>query len=255
VFGAVITSLVLLIGRARRAAPAERDQVRLLAWSAVVGTILAVPTTMSNGTGVWVYVLAALGIVLIPASVGYAILRHRLFDIDLVIRRTVLFGILIAFIAVAYVGIVVALPALVLGRRAGRSFDLLPFVAAAIIALAFEPVRRWARHLAARLVYGRRATPYDVLSDMAGGMGAVSATDLAPRIARPLAEGTGAELAVVWLRVGDELRPAASWPPGREDAPAVSLPGGDLRHLPAERSGIGASCWARSPWTSHPATP
>jgi hypothetical protein len=169
VFGAVITSLVLLIGRARRAAPAERDQVRLLAWSAVVGRILAVPTTMSNGTGVWVYVLAALGIVLIPASVGYAILRHRLFDIDLVIRRTVLFGILIAFIAVAYVGIVVALPALVLGRRAGRSFDLLPFVAAAIIALAFEPVRRWARHLAARLVYGRRATPYDVLSDMAAG--------------------------------------------------------------------------------------
>jgi signal transduction histidine kinase len=67
-------------------------------------------------------------------------------------------------------------------------------------------------------------------------MGAVSATDLAPRIARPLAEGTGAELAVVWLRVGDELRPAASWPPGREDAPAVSLPGGDLPHLPAERA-------------------
>jgi signal transduction histidine kinase len=65
------------------------------------------------------------------------------------------------------------------------------------------------------LVYGKRATPYEVLSEFSARMGSTQASeDLLPRMARILAEGTGAAEALVWLKVGDELRPEARWPDG-----------------------------------------
>src|SRR5207247_6293980 len=63
--------------------------------------------------------------------------------------------------------------------------------------------------------YGKRARPYEVLSDSSErAAGAYSTEDVLPRMARILAEGTGATRAEVWLRVGDELRSTASWPQG-----------------------------------------
>src|SRR5207244_6077661 len=83
----------------------------------------------------------------------------------------------------------------------------------AVVAVAFQPVRDRIQRLANRLVYGRRATPYEVLSEFSQRMGASYATeDVLPRMARILAEGTGAAEARVWLKVGNELRDAAGWP-------------------------------------------
>jgi hypothetical protein len=82
-----------------------------------------------------------------------------------------------------------------------------------LLELTFNPVRRTARTIADRVVYGKRATPYDVLTSFSGRVGETySANDVLPRMARVLAEGVGAECATVWLRVGGELRPEASWP-------------------------------------------
>ena len=87
-------------------------------------------------------------------------------------------------------------------------------LATAIVAIAFQPVRERLEHLANRLVYGQRATPYEMLSAFSARMGEAYATeDLLPRLARMLAEGTAAARAHVWLLHGDELGPAASWPP------------------------------------------
>jgi signal transduction histidine kinase len=73
--------------------------------------------------------------------------------------------------------------------------------------------------LANRLVYGKRATPYEVLSVFAERMGDTFATeDVLPRLARAIADGTGATRAEVWLRVGDRLRLAASSPATGEEA-------------------------------------
>src|SRR4029450_1286492 len=81
------------------------------------------------------------------------------------------------------------------------------------VAIAFQPVRQWARRLANRVVYGKRATPYEVLTDFtARASEAYSTEDVLPRMARLLADGVGATEARVWLRVGSELRPAAAWP-------------------------------------------
>jgi signal transduction histidine kinase len=150
-------------------------------------------------------------IVAVPASIAVAVLKYRLYEIDVIIGKAVLYGLLAAFFTVVYVAIVIGVGA-VLGSR-GNSF--LTIVAAVVIAVAFQPVRERARRLANRAVYGRRATPYEVLSEFSGRAGEdYAADDVLPRMAQVLAAGTGAEAAAVWLRVGGELRPAAVWPGG-----------------------------------------
>jgi signal transduction histidine kinase len=75
--------------------------------------------------------------------------------------------------------------------------------------------------MANRLVYGKRATPYEVLSEFSGGMAhAVATEELLPRMARMVADGTGAAHVDVWLRVGSELVREASWPDSDGATPA-----------------------------------
>ena len=140
-----------------------------------------------------------LSFALIPVSIGVAIMRYRLYDIDVVIRKTLVFGLLAAFIAIVYAGLVVGVGAFV-GSRAGA---VLSAAAAAIVAVAFQPVARGARRFADRVVYGERATPYEVLAQFVDQLSETYSTeDVLPRTARVLAEGVGAERARVWLAVG-----------------------------------------------------
>ena len=160
------------------------------------------------------FVTLAVGI---PVACGVAILKYRLYDLDLVIRKAVVVGAMALFITIVY--------ALIVGLGS-QLFDssVLSFVAAAALALGFQPARDRARKVADRLVYGDRATPYEVLADFSGRMGeAYAADDVLPRMAQVLAAGSGAEVAVVWLRVGDELHPSAVFPAGAK--PPQDLPG------------------------------
>src|SRR5207244_5625722 len=126
------------------------------------------------------------------------------------------FGLLAAFITVVYAGIVGGVGAMV----GSKSSTTLSFVAAAALAVLFQPARDRARRVADRLVYGRRATPYEVLSEFSGRVGeAYAADDVLPRMAQVLAAGTGAEAAAVWLQLGGELRTAAVWPAGASAPP------------------------------------
>src|SRR5439155_21247687 len=135
------------------------------------------------------------------------VLKYRLYEIDVVINRAVVYGALAVFITLVYVSLVVGIGTLV-GHRGS---PLLSAIAAAVIAVAFQPVRDRSRRLANRMVYGKRATPYEVLSDFAERIaGTYASEDVLPQMAKIVAGGTGAERALVWLRVGDELRAEAS---------------------------------------------
>jgi signal transduction histidine kinase len=84
-------------------------------------------------------------------------------------------------------------------------------------------------------VYGKRATPYEVLSQFSERVAeSYAAEDVLPRMARVLAEGTGAERAEVWLRSGDQLRATALWPDsnGAEARPPVAVSGQLLPAIP-----------------------
>jgi len=213
----LLASVASLVVRFRRATGDERQQLRWLASVAAVIGVFLVMVFLNEfffgDQGVFARV-ASMGLMLafaaVPFSVGLAVLKYRLYDLDVVISRAVLYGGLVAIITLFYVGLVVGIGALV-GRR-GNLF--LSIAATAIIALAFQPLRERVRRLANRVVYGRRATPYEVLSEFSAGIaGRYSAEEVLPRMARLLSEGTGGETAV-WVHVDDELRLAASWPDG-----------------------------------------
>jgi signal transduction histidine kinase len=87
------------------------------------------------------------------------------------------------------------------------------------LATGFILVRKRAQRWADRIVYGKRSTPYEVLSEFAERVGETYSTeDVLPRMAQLLGEATGAREARVWLRIGNEMRAEASWP---HDAPAI----------------------------------
>jgi signal transduction histidine kinase len=145
----------------------------------------------------------------LPVAVGIAILRYRLFDIDVVINKTFVFGGLAAFITIVYVAIVVGIGQLV-GETGNTALSIL---ATAIVAVTFQPVRTRMQRLANRLVYGKRATPYEVLSEFSERIGGTyAAEELLPRMAQILAQGTGATEAAVWIEEAGRLRMDTSWP-------------------------------------------
>jgi signal transduction histidine kinase len=163
----------------------------------------------------------------IPVAMAIAILRRRLFDIDVIISRALLFTMLSAGVTAVYAAIVLGI-----GTFAGhRSSPLLTIAAAVAIALVFQPLRQRASLLANRLVYGHRATPYQVLSDFAAGMaGQLDLGDALDRMVSLLGGAAGASRVEAWIRVGAELRPGAVWPPGSAPSAAVELNG--ARELP-----------------------
>jgi signal transduction histidine kinase len=163
----------------------------------------------------------------IPALITVAILKHGLYQIDVIINRAIVYGLLSATLTAVYVLIVVGI-----GTLAGYAGGpLLNAAAALAVAVLFQPLRRRAQLLANRVVYGQRATPYQVLADfaqdMAGQLDAGAALD---RMASVLAGATGAVRVEVWVRVGARLRPRVTWPPGA--APPAAVPLTDAGGLP-----------------------
>ncbi|HXL15931.1 MAG TPA: hypothetical protein VN961_00265, partial [Streptosporangiaceae bacterium] len=170
----------------------------------------------------WGGVTSALaGMVLVPAAIAVAMLRYRLYAIDFVINRTIIYGGLAVFVTGAY-AIVVAGVGSLLGQRVGVN-PLLTVVTIALVATLLLPVRSRLQALANAAVYGKRARPYDVLSDFAASISrAEPAEVLLPRMAELLRDGTGASTTEVWVRLGDRLRQAASAPPRNEPQPNLS---------------------------------
>jgi signal transduction histidine kinase len=214
-----LVCVAALVVRFRRSRGPERQQLKWFTYGGVIfaaGLVVSLATVIGPGPShdtppAWASTIQQLTSVAIPVAIAIAVLKYRLYDIDVVISRTLVYGALAAFITVVYVGIVVGFGALI--GNGGRPNLALSIVATAIVAVAFQPVRERLKKVANRLVYGKRATPYEVLSQFSERVAeSYAANDVLPRMARVLAEGTGAARADVWLRAGKVLRPAASWP-------------------------------------------
>jgi len=217
---AVLAPCTLLI-RYRRAQFEERQQIK---WFAGAALLLAALAVASTAVSFLVYhnayvVLNPVGGTAIPlglaglaAAIGISVLRYQLYDIGVFLRRALVYAALLAITGFIYLVLVVTIgtriaPQTVAADRA------IPFVVAAVLALLFLPVRSRLLRLANRLAYGRRASPYELLANFSRGVSELYGDeDLTVRMARVLSEGTEADRAEVWLRVGDELRLAASWP-------------------------------------------
>ncbi len=216
-----VCALVAVVGRFRRSIGEEREQIKwivsavgLAGASLVVNLVVDIAQGSDHGsvlakiTGT----LVLLAVTAIPVMAAIAIVTRRLYDIDVVINKTLVYGALAAFITAVYVGIVVGIGAAI-GQGTSKPNLGLSILATAVVAVAFQPVRERIQRFANRLVYGKRATPYEVLSEFGHRMAqSYAADDVLPRMARILGEGTGAKEARVWLSVSGELHPAAAWP-------------------------------------------
>ncbi len=206
----LIASLAAVIVRAIYSTGDERLQIKWFATGAAFVVLsFLINFTQGQVTPVWISVFQSVAFIFLFSTIAIAVLKYRLYEIDVVINRAVVYGTLAVFITLIYAAIVVGVGTLV----GGQSNKFLSAVAAAVIAIAFQPVRERSRRFANRLVYGKRATPYEVLSDFAERVaGTYAVDDVLPRTAHILAEGMGATRADVWVRVGSELRTAGSWP-------------------------------------------
>jgi signal transduction histidine kinase len=220
-----VVCLAGLIVRFRRSRGQERQQLKWFTYGGVVfvaGVVVSVVSVIgpgNNNAPGWANAIQQLSTVAVPIAIAIAVLKYRLYDIDVVISRTLVYGLLAAFITAVYVGIAVGVGSLI--GSGGQPNLVLSIIATAIVAVAFQPVRERLQKVANRLVYGKRATPYEVLSQFSERVAETYAADEAlPRMARVLAEGTGAECSQVWLRSGDAIHPAASWPETDGASPA-----------------------------------
>ena len=139
----VLVAATSLVVRFRGARGAERQQLKWLAYAAALNAvILAVPATgLEARLPLWVYVPAALSLWGLPLAIGIAVLRYRLYDIDRLINRTLVYGLLTALLGGIYAGAV-----LLSGQLFGWVGDKRPgwAVAGATLAVAavFQPARR-----------------------------------------------------------------------------------------------------------------
>ncbi len=202
---ALVVSAAAVAGRFAGSEGDERLQLKWFMAAAVLLVATLVPWFLTDL--LIAGLLTNVAFLCLWVAIAIAIMKYRLYGIDFVIGKAVLYGSLAVFITAVYAALVVGV-----GTLAGNTRSpLLAALAAAVVAVAFQPVRRRAERLANRVVYGRRATPYQVLSDFAQRIGGTyAAGDVLPQMAHIVAAGTGAESVVVWLRVDDELRPEAS---------------------------------------------
>jgi len=235
----ILLSIASLVVRVRRAGADERHQLRWVAAGAAAffGFYLLtfVPGVLGfdsvDLSGVTFVAYAA-----IPIGIGIAILKYRLYDIDVVIRKALVVAALAVFFTLVYALVVGGVGALV----GTRSTTGLSFVAAALVALGFQPVLARARRFADRFVYGRRATPYEVLARFSERVGETyNDEDVLRDMARVVTEGVGAAHADVWMLVDEQLRVAARWPavdaslppPVVVTDPLLAIPGADAVFL------------------------
>ena len=215
-----ILLLVVLVGavgslvvRFRRARGDERQQMKWVALALALLVFSFVLSTVLVGLGVESdlvdSLVSGIAFITIPVSIGIAVLRFRLYDLDVVVKKALVAGALAVFVVAVYGALVWVFGAVASGRENSASL----FVIALMLGVAFRPVARFARRIADRLVYGRRATPYEVLTEFSERIGDAYATeDVLGRMAQILGEATGAERARVWLVVGSRAVPEAVWP-------------------------------------------
>ena len=206
-------AIVSLVVRYRGSGREQRHQLKWFVFAAALSPLpfvaFEINQTISN-------ILLILVVPVFPLAAGIAIRKYRLYDIDVVINKTVVYGALAAFITAVYVGVVVGIGALV---GAGDKPNLaLSLAATAIVAVAFQPVRERVQRFANKLVYGERVTPYEAITGFSHRMAeSLSSDSVLPQMAEAAAKGVGGVRSQVKLILPIGRERVANWPEDSTD--------------------------------------
>ena len=193
----VVVGVVVLAIRYVRVGAETRRRMRLLLIVMVAGLVSLAVDIGLRSIGVYSPLFAAAYLVfmlLITATIALGIVQFRLFDIELVVRRSVVYALLSLAITALYLALAVG-PGLAFGRLIPVEIAVLLTIAAAV---AFHPVRRRMNAWADRLVFGERISRYRLLTDFGAGMECdVQVDEVLPVLADAVARG----LRSSWVRV------------------------------------------------------
>lgn len=152
--GALPAGAVSALVRLRRATGIERQQMKLFVYGVAIALVMTAISIFTGWNGVFGD-LASIALSLVPVTVGAAILRYRLYDIDLIINRTLVYGSLTVTLGALYIAGVIGLEALFHAITGQRS-DLVIAVVTLAVAALFNPWRRRVQAFIDRRFYRRK---------------------------------------------------------------------------------------------------
>jgi signal transduction histidine kinase len=244
---------------------AGSGQERQLSKTLILALTLSLAAALALGAGLWLASAGPLGLprqtqdalerlafvvfpllfALLPLSLTAIVLRYRLWEIDLVINRSLVYGSLTAFIIAVY-GLVVGGLGVLLGAQGGAS---LAAAATVVVAILFQPLRAALQRRANRLMYGERDDPIAVLTRLGRQLEAATSPDaLLPAVTAGVAQALRLPYVAIAVTEGDEFTVLAQYPvqsaPWPENAPGqpvrrvVAPPPVETVSFPLIRQGV-----------------
>jgi len=222
----IFGTLAALVVRFQRSRGIEREQLKWLAYGgmlAILGismmSILSIFRPDDPLVSAWTLTSVWVGLTMIAIAAGIAILRHRLYDIDIIINRTLVYGTLSAGVVGLYVLLVAAFGALF--ESSGNL--LITLLATGLAALLIQPLRARLQRGVNRLMYGERDDPYAVLSRLSQQLKTTLAPSaVLPTIAEAVAQTLKLPYVALALMHGNRLEIAAAY--GRPAGDPMQLP-------------------------------
>jgi signal transduction histidine kinase len=203
--------------------PVPRAQMRWVALGLLVGlvtpSVLYALGPLLDPGSTWIDALGSGVFLALPLSLGIAILRYRLWDIDVLLNRTLVYGALTVSIVGLYVLVVGALGGLL--QAAGN--PLIALVATGLVAVLFGPLRDRLQRLVNHLLYGQRDEPYAVLSRLGQRLEGTLAPDtVLPTLVETVA--TALKLPYVGIMLAQEAGEAVAAAHGTPSADPLRVP-------------------------------
>jgi len=162
----LVVAIVVVFDRLGNARGAERQQLKWFAYAA--GVLLVIlflaPIVVWHLPGWMSFPIRIAALSAIPVAVGIAVLKHRLYDINRIINRTLVYGALTIMVVGVYVLVVGYASTLLQGGAGGNL--VVSVLATGLVAVLFQPLRERLQRAVNRLMYGQRDEPYAVLSHL-----------------------------------------------------------------------------------------
>jgi signal transduction histidine kinase len=214
ILGAFASAVV----RFRHATGDERQQLKWFTYAAALIPLGVIVDELTPDRLVRTDLLFGLTVASLPIAAGIAILKYRLYDIDFVINRTLVYGALTAGVIGSYIGVVTAFDAFL--QRTGVGVSL---IATALVAVFFQPARNRLQTGVDRLMYGERRDPYKVLSRLGKRLESLPAIEqILPSLTETVAEALRLPYVAVELQQDGDLARVAAF--GDESGDTLELP-------------------------------
>ena len=207
----VLASIACFVCRYRRSVGEQRQQLRWIGGSLIVGVCLGVLAASSWGVFAYSFVLFTMALLALPVGTAVAILKYRLYEIDLVVNRAIVYGALTVCVVASYV-LVVGLVGAVLSNRGDL---LLSLLVTGLVAVCFQPLRGRVQRLVNQLMYGERDDPYAALARLGRRLEtSLGADSVLPTVVETIGQTLKLQYVALTLADSDEVAAEYGEPDG-----------------------------------------